>query len=62
MHLQNIKEQLAVLESVCQTKEDLLQAKEAEAGHLTKVVEIKQKMISEMQLSSKVRYDIVYVY
>ena len=44
-----------VLEAVCQTKEDLLQAKEVEVGHLIKVVELKQKMITEAQSSSKVR-------
>ena len=44
-----------IVEAVRQTKEDLLQAKEAEVGHLIKVVELKQKMITETQSSSKVR-------
>ena len=52
---QNVKEQLTTLEKVCQTKEELLQAKEAETRHLKKLVELKQKMITEMQMLKNVK-------
>ena len=55
-YFQNVREQLVALERICQTKEHLIQAKEAETGRLTKLVELKQKMITEIQLSNKVRY------
>ena len=51
-----------LLESVSQTKEDLLQAKEAEVGHLNKLVELKQKIVTETQSSSKVKYFVSYMY
>lgn len=54
--IQSFKEQLAALEKVCKTKDQLLQEKEAETIRLTKLLELKQKMITEIQLSNKVKY------
>ena len=52
--MQNAKEHLETLEKICQTKESLLQAKESESTHLLKLLELKEKKVTELQSSGKV--------
>ena len=52
--MQNAKEHLATVEKLCQTKESLLQAKESESTHLSRLLELKEKEVTELQSSGKV--------
>ena len=59
--MQNAKEHLATLEKLCQTKESLLQAKTNEGVHLSKLLELKEQEVTELQSSGKV-YGMVLLY